>query len=98
MTSGPFGLSSTEELRRLVAGARFNDISVRPDVKVLHYPSSDEFVLRYGAGSPLASAVTGADDSARAALLADISARLQSYIDEQGMAFPIESNIIIARR
>ena len=37
------------------------------------------------------------DDSARAALLADIRARLQAYIGDQGMAFPIQSNIVVAR-
>ena len=98
MTSGAFGLSSTEELRRLVAGARFKDISVRPDAKVLRYPSPDEFLLRYVAGSPLAAAMAGADEAARSALLAEVAERLQSYVDEHGMAFPIESNIVTAHR
>ena len=98
MTSGPFGLSSAEELRRLVVGARFTDISVRPDAKVLRYPSSDEFVLRYVAGSALAAAMAGADEAARSALLAEVAERLQSYVDEHGLAFPIESNIVTAHR
>ena len=98
MTSGPFALSNIEELRALIAGARFKDIAIRPAVRTLRYPSPDEFVLRYAAGSPLASTVAGADDNARAALLAKISVKLQSSVDDQGLAFPIESNIAIARR
>jgi len=98
MTSGPFALSNIEELRALIAGARFKDIAIRPAVRTLRYPSPDEFVLRYAAGSPLASTVAGADDNARAALLAEISVKLQSSVDDQGLAFPIESNIAVARR
>lgn len=98
MTSGPFGLSSTEGLRRLVGGARFKDISVRPGAKVLRYPSSDEFVLRYAVGSALAAAMAGAGEAARSALLAEVAERLQSYVDEHGLAFPIESNIVTANR
>ena len=42
--------------------------------------------------------VAGADDNARAALLAEVAERLQPYVDDQGLEFPIESNIVIARR
>jgi hypothetical protein len=93
MTSGPFALSSAEELRTLIAGANFSDIAIRPAAKIVRYPSPDEFVLRYAAGSALAGPVTSADDNARAALLAEVNAKLQSYVDEQGLAFPIESNL-----
>jgi len=98
MTSGPFGLSDAEELRALIAAARFSDIAVRSAVKVLRFTSPDQFVLRYVAGSALASPVANVDDTARAALLTEVSGRLQSYVDDQGLAFPIESNLAVARR
>jgi len=98
MTSGPFGLSSTEELRKLIARANFKDINIRPAAKVLHYPAFDEFVLRYAAGSALAGAVADADDNARNALLAEVAERLQSHVGDQGLAFSIESNIVTAHR
>ena len=98
MTSGPFGLSSTEELRKLTTRANFKDINIRPAAKVLHYPASDEFVLRYAAGSALAGAVANADDNARTALLAEVAERLQSHVGDQGLAFSIESNMVTAHR
>lgn len=98
MIAGPFGLSSPEELGALLTGASFEHITIRPAVKILRYPSSQEFLLRYAAGSALASAVASADDHARAELLAKVNAKLQSYIGDRGLAFPIESNIVIARR
>jgi hypothetical protein len=97
MSSGPFSLASSEELRALVAEAEFKDITIRPAIKTLRYSSPDEFVLRYAAGSALASAVVDASDNARAALLDEIRAKLDSYVDAQGLAFPIESNIVVAR-
>jgi ubiquinone/menaquinone biosynthesis C-methylase UbiE len=98
MTSGPFGLSNTEELRRLITGASFGDVTIHPATRMLRFPSTYEFVLHYAAGSALASLVAGADDDSRAALLAEVKARLQSRVDDQGLAFPIESNVVVARR
>jgi SAM-dependent methyltransferase len=98
MTSGPFGLGQAEELRALIAGAGFREITIRPAVKTLRYPSPDEFVRRYVAGSALAGPVAAAGDDARAALLAEVNAGLRPYVDDQGLAFPIESNVAVAQR
>jgi hypothetical protein len=98
LTTGPFGFSQAQELRALIAGAHFRDITIRPAVKTLRYPSSDEFVLRYVAGSALAGPVAAANDSARVALLAEVNAGLRSYVSDQGLAFPIESNVVVAQR
>jgi SAM-dependent methyltransferase len=98
MTSGPFGLSNPEELRSLVAGANFTGITIRPTAKILRYPSPEAFVMRYVAGSALAGPVAGADEKARAALISDVTARLKRYVDDDGLAFSIESNVVVARR
>src|ERR1700736_5973711 len=39
MTSGPFGLSDAEELRALIAAARFTDIALRSALKALRFTS-----------------------------------------------------------
>lgn len=98
MTSGPFGLGDPEALRAVIAEASFGNITIRPAQKTLRFPSPEEFVIRYVAGSALASVVAGADDDARTALLAEVKARLQSFVDDQGLAFPIESNVVVARK
>jgi hypothetical protein len=54
-------------------------------------------VLRYAAGSALGTAITNANDDARAALLAEMAAKLRSTVDDQGLGFPIESNMVLAR-
>ena len=98
MTSGPFGLSDPEELRTLIAGAGFGEITISPVAKVLRFPSPEEFVVRYAASSNLGSLIADADDDGRAAFLAEVSAGLQSYVDAQGLAFPIESHVAVARK
>jgi ubiquinone/menaquinone biosynthesis C-methylase UbiE len=98
LPSGPFGLSEAEEIRALIAGAGFRDIAIDPAVKTLRYPSPDEFVRRYVAGSALAGPVAAAADDARAALLAEVNAGLRRYAGDQGLAFPIESNVAVAWR
>jgi hypothetical protein len=50
------------------------------------------------AGSALASLASHADNNAHTALLAEINEGLQSYVDNQGLTFPIESNVAIARK
>jgi len=98
MTSGPFGLGNPEALRTEIAGASFSDITIYPALKTLRFSSPDEFALRYVSGSALASLVADADDDARNAFLAEVKGKLQRYVDDQGLAFPIESNVAIARR
>jgi ubiquinone/menaquinone biosynthesis C-methylase UbiE len=98
LKSGPFSLSTAQALRDLIAGAGFKDINIRQAAKILRFPSPDEFVLRYAAGSALAGVVANVGDDARTALLAEVAERLQPYIRGQELGFPIESNIVIACR
>ena len=98
MTTGPFSLNDAEDLRAIVAEASFKDITIHSAAKTLRFPSPAEFVLRYAAGSALASVVANAADNGRATMLAEVAAKLRSAIDDQGLGFPIESNLVIARR
>src|SRR5262249_34907293 len=98
LPSGPFSLGQAGEIRALISGAGFRDIAIDPAVKTLHYPSPDEFVRGYVAGSALASPLATAADEARTALLAEVTAGLRPYVDDQGLAFPIESNVAVAWR
>jgi hypothetical protein len=76
----------------------FEDISVRPVVKILHYQSAEQFVVGYTASSSLADVVDGADESARTALIAEVGVKLASSINDRRLEFQIETNIAFARR
>ena len=93
---GPFALGSADDLRTLITGAGFGEVVVRPAVKSLRFPSSEEFVRRYVAATPLAAAVAKANDDARTALISEVGAALKSSVDHQGLAFPIEAHLVLA--
>jgi hypothetical protein len=93
---GPFTLGSADDLRTLITGADFGDVVVHPAAKALRFPPPEEFVRRYVAATPLAAVVAKANDDARAALITEVGAALQSSVDHQGLAFPIETHLVLA--
>jgi ubiquinone/menaquinone biosynthesis C-methylase UbiE len=96
LMQAPFSLGDAEELRVLIGGAGFRAVDIRPAAKTFHFPSVDEFVQRYVAGSPLAGPVSRADDGARAALLGDVRDQLGAHLSPEGLAFPIENHLTVA--
>src|SRR5262249_20776177 len=97
-TSVPVALGRAEGVQALVANANLRDVDIRTATKMLQYPSPQDFVLRYVASSALGGFFATANESAQSALLEDISLALSQYVDNQGLAFPIESNLLIARK
>jgi hypothetical protein len=93
---GPFALGTEDDLRALIAGAEFRRVVLRPAVKAVRFPSPEEFVRRYVAATPLAGLVAKAPADARAALIAEVSATLKSYVGSEGLVFPIEAHLALA--
>jgi ubiquinone/menaquinone biosynthesis C-methylase UbiE len=96
LMQAPFSLGDAEELRALVGGAGFRDVEIRPAAKTLRFPSVDEFVQWYVAGSPLAGPVARADDRARAALVAEVRDQVRAHVSRDGLTFPIENHLTVA--
>jgi SAM-dependent methyltransferase len=92
----PFGLADADELRRLVAGADFRDITVQRRVGTVEFPSVERFVLSYVAGSPLASHVSQASDLTREHLIAETKSALEKYVGDRGLSFPIAAHLLTA--
>ena len=64
--------------------------------RLLRYNSPEEFERTYIISTPLAELLAQVEEARWTALLADVSTALQPYIDDNSLAFPIESQIIIA--
>jgi ubiquinone/menaquinone biosynthesis C-methylase UbiE len=92
----PFSLPSEGELRSLIERAGFRNVRVHPATKKLIFLSSDEFVERYVGASPLASTVARAENRSQQALLEAMSKALRSYVNLDGLAFPIETHFVLA--
>jgi SAM-dependent methyltransferase len=93
-----FSLADAAELRALVAGAGFRQVHLRITTNPIRYPSLEEFVLRYlHVYLSVAGDATAMDDTARkTALLQDVTTALREYVDDDGLAAPTESHVVVA--
>jgi SAM-dependent methyltransferase len=93
----PFSLGEVGELQGFIAAAGFRDVTIQPAVKSLRFPSPEDFVRRYVAGSALEGLVAQVRTEIPEALLGDVRQALRHYIDNEGLAFPIEAHVVTAR-
>jgi ubiquinone/menaquinone biosynthesis C-methylase UbiE len=87
-----------EELRTLLSDAGFGDVRIRSDVRMVRFASPEALVQYQVAGSPLAGHVAQADDAAREALIRDVTTAMQGYLNDEGVAFPIEGHIAVGKK
>jgi ubiquinone/menaquinone biosynthesis C-methylase UbiE len=92
----PFALGDREELRALVTAAGFRTIRIRIDSQMIRYPSLEEFVPGYLSATPVAGVVATLDEPTRAAILREVETSLQDYLDDDGLAAPIEAHVVVA--
>jgi hypothetical protein len=92
--------SVADELESLTAEAGFQKVAVRSASRKLHFSSPEAFVWEMIQCTPLAwmTAVNQADESTRASVINEVSAKLQPYLDDDGLAFPIEARVATAQR
>ena len=93
----PFGLSDADELTALVRSAGFQEVTVQQRTGMVRFPSVEQFVSSYVAGSPLVGPVSQVDDAARSALIADVRIALDEYSSDTELAFPIGAHLLSAR-
>lgn len=66
--------------------------------RTLHFASPEEFVRLYVAGTPLSAVFDTVDEARLAAVVADVRDALAGYVDASGMACPMATRIVTARR
>ena len=91
-----FTLADADELRSLVIRAGFRDVHLRITLHPTRYASVEEYTLGYLSASPVAGEVAAMDEAARRALLTDVSTALVRYVDDDGLAAPTESHVVVA--
>ena len=87
---------TTDELRGLLVQAGFRTVRVSADVRMVRFASPAALVRHQVAASPIAPHVAEVDDTARDALIREVTAAMQSYVNDDGLAFPIEGHIALA--
>ena len=89
-----FALHDEAEIRNLLSGAGFDDISVQSDIKSLRLPAPREFLWQYLQSTPLASAVAQVDDQRRGSLERDVLPKWQEFVEEGALALQVR--IVVA--
>ena len=98
MMRSPFSSLNADDLRDLITGAGFRDVKIFLGIGPVRYPSAEDFVVWEGASSPLAGPIGALTDDVRTALIRDVGEALRSYTDDDGIVFPAETYLAIARR
>ena len=98
MMRAPFPDWDAAELRELVTSAGFRDVRLRIAVASARYPSAQELVRWEAASSPLAGPLSALSPGTREALVADVSAAIADRVDDDGVLFPQETHVVLARR
>lgn len=97
MMRAPFLSLNTDELRDLIVTAGFHDLRILIGIGPARYPSIKEFVLREAASSPLAKEIKSLSDDVFQALIHDLDLPFREYSDDDGIIFPTETYLAIAR-
>ncbi len=88
---------NTDELRDLLTRGGFRTVRIGADVRMVRFASPAAFVRYQVAGSPLAPHVAAVDDDARDALIREVTGAMQDYLNDDGLAFPIEGQVAVAK-
>lgn len=89
----PFSLGDMEELRSLMVNAGFQDVIIRPEVKMVRFPSPAKFVESLITGSSITDQV---DESSMAKLVAEVSLELQPFVKNDELLFPMGVHFAVA--
>lgn len=98
MMRSPFPDWDGDHLRSLVRDLEFSERSIGIEIGSVRYPSAEEFVRREAASSPLAEPLAALDEGVQDDIVRDLEDTLQSYIDDGGLVFPMESYVITLYR
>ncbi len=98
MMRSPFPDWDGDDVRSLVRDQKFRAFSVIIEIGSMRYPSTEAFVRREAASSPLAEPIAELTKEGRDDLVQEVEDGLAEYIDDEGIVFPMESYVLTAHR
>jgi ubiquinone/menaquinone biosynthesis C-methylase UbiE len=93
-----FSLNTAEELRALATDAGLRDVRVRFEHRTIRYPDLKEFVGGFMQGTMISAAFMALPEGRRVAFVDHVAGLLGGYVDDGGMALPLENHFLTARR
>ncbi len=95
--SAVFRLGDAQTLQTMLEIAEFHDVRVRRERRVAHFPSPELFTRWAVIGSVLGRTGVQVRDESLAALIREVDGALQPYVHADGLAFPMEAHLAVAR-
>jgi hypothetical protein len=92
----PCGFGDAEALRALLAAAGFRNIHLDHITLLMRHATPAAFIPGQLAATPLAGAVAALGPASQHALVADILATLQPYLDAEGLTVPQAALVALA--
>lgn len=96
MMRAPFALGDANKLRGLLTQAGFGETRIQFAIREARFPSPEE-LLRREVVSWLAGVTGELTDNVRDGLVTEVTEALQPYIDDEGLIFPMETQIVVAQ-
>lgn len=93
----PFKLSDRNELRALVTDAGFNDTVVCLTTRVARFASAEAMIRIMMAGTPLGAAMDNSDPEVFQTVIDEVTEGLSEYMDDLGLAIPMQAWIVTAK-
>lgn len=98
LLSAAFNFGDYAKLKALFSTIGFNSIKINIVVKQMHYFPFDEFVMGGIMATPFFKDIQEMKESKREEMLLEITRLNQDYIDDNGLAAPLESYIVNAKK
>jgi ubiquinone/menaquinone biosynthesis C-methylase UbiE len=92
----PFALADLDELSGLLRTVEFSTLEMHTKTLPARFPPASDFV-DYQLGGRLANAVSTLSDETRTALVAALREAFEPYVSPEGLVFPMEAHVVVAR-
>jgi ubiquinone/menaquinone biosynthesis C-methylase UbiE len=93
----PFALNDVDELSGLLRIVELSAVDMHTKTLPARFPSANDFI-EYQLGGRLANAVSSLTDDTRTALVFALCKALESYVSPDGLVFPMEAHVVLARK
>ena len=93
-----FSLKTVKELRTLAEDAELSNVRVRFEHRTLRYPVPAGLVAGFIGATPITAQFLALPDDRKQAFVADVVERLATYVDDAGLAVPMENHFLSAAK
>ena len=93
-----FSLNTIGELRRLASDAGLSNCKIRFEHRTMRHPSASEMTLGFMQSTLVAGQFGALPEQKQNAFVEHVSKLLEDYVDDAGLASPLENHFLTANR